>query len=76
MLKPLVEHVVRELVDRPDAVKVEVFHEDRKVLVELTVSPEDFKRVIGKEGRVIKAIRSLVYVLSPADKEIVVDVVQ
>jgi len=76
MLKPLVEHVVRELVEKPEAVKVEVFHEDRRVVVELAVDNDDVKRVIGKEGRVIKSIRSLIHTFVASDKEVIVDLVQ
>jgi predicted RNA-binding protein YlqC (UPF0109 family) len=76
MLKQLIEHVVGKLVDRPEMVKVEVFHEDNRVLIELKVHADDFKRVIGKEGRVIKAIRSVAQVIAPEGKEVVVDIVQ
>ncbi|HEX2977755.1 MAG TPA: KH domain-containing protein [Candidatus Babeliales bacterium] len=76
MLKQLIEHVVSKLVDKPEVVKVEVFHEDARVLIELKVHEDDFKRVIGKEGRVIKAIRSVAQVITPEGKEVVVDVVQ
>jgi predicted RNA-binding protein YlqC (UPF0109 family) len=75
MIKPLVEHLVKELVEKPEAVKVEVFHEDHRVVVQVAVNQDDFKRVIGKEGRVIKSIRSLVHLYTPAEKEVVVDVV-
>lgn len=75
MIKNLVRHVVSELVESPDQVKVEVFHDGPKTVVEIKVSPDDFKRVIGKDGRIIKSIRSLINAVDASqDKELVVDI--
>jgi predicted RNA-binding protein YlqC (UPF0109 family) len=47
------------LVDEPDAVEVNVIEEDRAVVLELTVAPDDLGKVIGKEGRTARAMRTL-----------------
>lgn len=59
MIKPLVEHVVKELVESPDTVHVSVVHDGDKIAVEVVVASDDFKRVIGKEGCIVKSLRSL-----------------
>lgn len=76
MLKQLVDHVVKQLVDKPEFVAVEVFHEGPQVIVQIKIPVDDFKRVIGKEGRVIKAIRTMVCALNPSDKHVVVDIIK
>lgn len=58
-----VEMVVRELVDTPDAVKVERKVDEMGVLITLAVDPADMGKIIGKEGRTAKAIRTLLRVL-------------
>jgi hypothetical protein len=76
MIKQLLEHVIKQLVDNPEAVKIEVFHDVSKIMVEIRVSPDDFKRVIGKEGRVIKSLRTLASAITPSPEQpIVVDIV-
>ena len=58
-MKELVEYVAKSLVEDPSEVKVEVFEETRMVLLRLTVAPDDTGRVIGRDGRVAQALRSL-----------------
>ncbi|MCH2110073.1 MAG: KH domain-containing protein [Polyangiaceae bacterium] len=58
-LKHLVATVAEALVDEPDAVEVDEIDEDRGVVVELRVAPDDIGKVIGKEGRTAQSIRSL-----------------
>ncbi len=58
-----VEMVVRELVDTPDKVKVERKVDEMGVLITLAVDPSDMGKIIGKEGRTAKAIRTLLRVL-------------
>ncbi len=45
--------------DEPDAVEVNVVEEDRAIVLELTVAPDDLGKVIGKEGRTARAMRTL-----------------
>lgn len=61
-MKPLVEYIARSLVDEPDAVQVAQRDVGRTTILELTVAPEDTGKVIGREGRVAKAIRVLLRV--------------
>ena len=57
------EYVVKEIVDKPDAVKIDRTVDERGVLLELTVDPEDMGKIIGKAGATAKAIRTLLRVL-------------
>ncbi len=60
-VKNLVLTIVRPLVSQPDAVELDVREENDFMEYDLKVSPEDIGRIIGKQGRVIKAIRTIVY---------------
>ena len=57
-----VEMVVKAIVDNPDAVSTKRSVDEMGVLVELTVDPEDMGKIIGKEGRTAKAVRTLLRV--------------
>lgn len=60
MSKELVEFVAPWLVDNPDEVRVDEVADDRGgTVIELTVDPEDVGKVIGKRGRIIRALRIL-----------------
>lgn len=59
-LKPLVEHLIKSLVEEQDAVRVEESTDRGAVVYGVTVAPNDFGRVIGKEGRVISCVRHVV----------------
>lgn len=56
----LVKYISMNLVDKPDEVKVEEKVEENTTVIELTVAPEDMGKVIGKQGRIAKAIRTVV----------------
>jgi uncharacterized protein len=56
----LVAYLARQLVDRPDAVTVEEEHRDDAVVLRLRVAPEDVGKVIGRQGRVARALRAIV----------------
>jgi len=59
-MRKLIEYIAQSLVDNPSAVQVREVRNDRNALVlELHVAPEDFGKVIGRQGRVAKAMRSL-----------------
>ncbi len=58
-----VENVVKAIVDQPDDVKTKRTVDEMGVLIELTVNPEDMGKIIGKEGRTAKSIRTLLRVL-------------
>lgn len=61
-MKDLVEYVVKSLVDNPDEVRVDAFDDRSETTLELSVAADDMGRVIGRHGRVINSIRSLVQV--------------
>lgn len=58
-MEELIAVIARSLVDQPDAVKVTRTDEEDSVTIELTVAPEDLGKVIGKQGRTARALRSL-----------------
>jgi predicted RNA-binding protein YlqC (UPF0109 family) len=58
-LKDLVGFIARALVDEPDAVEVNAIESDRAIVYELVVARGDLGKVIGKEGRTARAIRTL-----------------
>ncbi|PIC71780.1 RNA-binding protein [Sporosarcina sp. P18a] len=60
-MKQLIETVVKPLVDYPDDVKVVSEEQSQRVVYQLSVNAEDMGKVIGKQGRVAKAIRTIVY---------------
>ena len=59
MEKELVEFVVKSLVDAPDVVSVNVIEGEKSTILELKVAQEDVGKVIGKQGRIAKAIRTI-----------------
>jgi predicted RNA-binding protein YlqC (UPF0109 family) len=63
-MKELVEFIAKSLVDDPSQVYVSEIEGENSVILELRVGPEDMGRVIGKGGRTVNAIRSLVRVLA------------
>jgi predicted RNA-binding protein YlqC (UPF0109 family) len=62
-VKEFLEYVARSLVERPDAVVVEVEEEEGEISLLLTVDEADMGRVIGRDGRIANAIRSLLRVM-------------
>ena len=58
-MEELVAHIAKSLVDQPDQVKVVRNEDDECISVELTVAPEDLGKVIGKQGRTARAMRTV-----------------
>ena len=76
-MKELVEVIAKSLVEHPDEVVVTETENEKNILVELRVGPADMGKVIGKQGRVAKAIRSVVKAASSKeDKKVVVEILQ
>lgn len=76
-MKELVEVIAKSLVDNPDEVVVTETESGDSVLVELKVAPADMGKVIGRQGRIAKAIRSVVKAASSKyDKKVVVEILQ
>ncbi len=59
-MKELVEHVARGLVEEPDKVTVTEIDQGNLIIYELEVAPDDMGNIIGRQGRVINALRSIV----------------
>ena len=59
-MKELVETIAKALVDSPDEVVVTESETEREIVLQLHVAQEDMGKVIGKQGRIAKAIRSVV----------------
>ena len=59
MEKDLVEYIVKSLVDDPSAVKIAVVEGEKSTILELRVAESDIGKVIGKHGRIAKAIRTV-----------------
>lgn len=75
-MKELVEVIARALVDHPDEVSVNEKKEGKTTVLELHVADSDMGKVIGKQGRIAKAIRSVVKAAGAKDdKKVVVDIV-
>ncbi len=66
-MKELVEVIAKALVDNPDEVTVEEKIEGKNIKLELHVAPSDMGKVIGKQGRIAKAIRCVVKAASTKD---------
>jgi uncharacterized protein len=76
-MKELLELIARALVDYPEDVYVNEVEGERSIILELRVSKEDMGKVIGKQGRIAKAIRSVVKAAAVKDnKRVVVEIVQ
>ena len=76
-MKELVEVIAKSLVDNPKEVVVYEKEKDGDILLELHVAQEDMGKVIGKQGRIAKAIRAVVKAAaSKEDKKVIVDIVQ
>ena len=58
-MKPLVEYIVKALVDQPDAVKINETEGESITILEINVAPDDVGKVIGKEGRIANSIRTI-----------------
>ena len=71
----LVEVIAKALVDHPEEVSVNEKNEGRTIVLELHVAEGDMGKVIGKQGRIAKAIRSVVKAAAAKeDKKVVVDI--
>ena len=67
-MKELVEVIAKALVDNPDEVVVTEKNDGRNITVELHAAPSDMGKVIGKQGRIAKAIRTVVKAASVGEK--------
>lgn len=68
-MEELVGHIAKSLVDTPEAVKTSISEADDTVTIELTVAQEDLGKVIGKQGRTARAMRTLLSATAERDKK-------
>ena len=75
-MKELLLYVAKELVDHPEAVTVTAREDGDNTVLELRVAPEDMGKVIGRQGRIAKEIRTVVKSVAQRDgKRVTVDII-
>lgn len=75
-MKELLVLLAKSLVDNPDEVNVNVVENEKSLVLELKVAPEDMGKVIGKQGRIAKAIRAVIKAASAREgKKVVVEII-
>ncbi len=75
-MKELVEVIAKSLVDHPEDVRVEEKQQDRQVTLELHVDEDDMGKVIGRQGRIAKAMRTVVKAAATREnKKVSVDII-
>lgn len=73
----LVEFIAKSLIDNPDMVEVNEVEDSQSLIIELKVAPDDMGKVIGKQGRIAKAIRTVVKAAATKDnKRVIVEIIQ
>lgn len=76
-MEELVRFIAKSLVDDPDAVQVETKEDGDDIVIELSVAPSDMGKVIGRQGRIAKAIRTVVKAAGVReDKKYMVEIVE
>ena len=77
MVKNLIQYIVNTLVDKPQLATIEEFEAQGKRILEVRVAPHDLPKLIGKEGRVFRAIRSVNQSVSTSNPvDLVVDILK
>ncbi|MBU5590839.1 KH domain-containing protein [Clostridium sp. MSJ-4] len=75
-MKELVEIIAKSLVDNPEMVQVNEITGEQSIILELKVAPEDMGKVIGKQGRIAKAIRTVVKAAAiKENKRVIVEII-
>lgn len=75
MEREMVEFIAKSLVDDPDGVEVNVIEGEKSTILELKVSPADIGKVIGKHGRIAKAVRTILSAASTkSGKRVVLEI--
>lgn len=76
-MKELVEVIAKSLVDHPEDVRIEEKQQDRQVTLELHVDEDDMGKVIGRQGRIAKAMRTVVKAAATREnKKVSVDIIE
>ena len=77
MLKQLIEYIAKALVDNPDQVKVSEIEGEKTSVIELSVAKDDLGKVIGKQGRTARAMRTILSAASTkAKKRAVLEIIE
>ncbi|MFY7842941.1 MAG: KH domain-containing protein [Rhabdochlamydiaceae bacterium] len=58
-MNEFIAYLVKNLVDKPELVKIEAMEVDQEIVLEVSVSPEDVAKVIGRQGRTIQSLRTI-----------------
>jgi uncharacterized protein len=66
-MRELIAFITKALVDDPEAVEVHAIDGDREIIFEVTVAPDDLGKIIGREGRTARALRTLLSATSARD---------
>jgi len=75
-MKELLKYVAQQLVDEPEEVEVRLVQGERSMILELRVAPKDMGKVIGKQGKIAQALRTLVKAAGLKDgKRVVVEII-
>jgi uncharacterized protein len=76
MMKELLEYLAKALVDKPEDVEVSQVEGERSVILELRVAPDDMGKVIGKQGRIAQALRTIVKAAAVKDgKRVMIEII-
>ena len=77
IMKDFVELIVKKLVDQPDAVVINQIEGDKTVVLELKVAPGELGKIIGKQGRIAGAIRTLLTAVSAkSHKKVILEILE
>ena len=75
-MKELLEYLAKSLVDKPEEVEVSQVEGERSVILELRVSADDMGKVIGKQGRIAQALRTIVKAAAIKDgKRVMIEII-
>ncbi|AGF55087.1 MULTISPECIES: KH domain-containing protein [Clostridium] len=75
-MKELVEFIAKSLVENPNEVVVNEVNGEQSIILELKVAPEDMGKIIGKQGRIAKAIRTVVKAAAlKQNKRVIVEII-
>lgn len=75
--KEFIENIVTAIVDHPEDVKITIVEGEKSTILELKVNPEDISKVIGKGGRIARAMRTLIGVIAGRkNKRILLEIIE
>ncbi|WP_062048643.1 KH domain-containing protein [Bacillus sp. JCM 19034] len=75
-MRALLEHMVKAIVDHPEDIRVEEVAQEQTLRLQLFVHKDDIGKVIGKQGRTAKAIRTILYAAPSSYKRVQLDIME